>query len=181
MAQPKSNNDETKINSTKPKTVKVASIQAPSIFKDTQANIKLFTKLIKEAASKGAKFIVLPEASITGYASQDFKHSWCIPTSSRRVHLDKTTFTGHDPEPYAELKYGKMIEYFQTLCKQLKIYLTVPYVEKVACNINTETAHYVNSQNKFFEDYKYKFYNSITLINPFGNIVGHYRKTNLWP
>ena len=72
MAEAKSNENETK-----QETVKVASIQAPSVFKDTQANIKLFTTLIKEAASKGAKFIVLPEAAITGYASQDFKHS-CV-------------------------------------------------------------------------------------------------------
>mmetsp|Transcript_31113 Transcript_31113/g.50477 ORF Transcript_31113/g.50477 Transcript_31113/m.50477 type:complete len:317 (+) Transcript_31113:27-977(+) len=159
-------------------TVKVASIQAPSILMDTKANIASFTALIKEAAQNGAKFIVLPEAAITGYASQDFKHSWCIPIKDRMKHLDKKTFTAHDPEPYAEYKDGEMVQHFQRLCKQLQVYLTVSYVEKVDCPaVSVSQEH----QNKFFPDYKCKFYNTITLINPAGEAVSHYRKTNLWP
>ena len=32
--------------------------------------------MVREAARNGAKFIVLPEASITGYLSQDLKTNW---------------------------------------------------------------------------------------------------------
>eukprot|EP01083_Nonionella_stella_P109595 319752_1 len=176
--QPKSG--KTSTQSTGKKTVKVASIQAPSIFKNTQANITLFTKLIKQAAANGAKFIVLPEAAITGYASQDFKHSWCIPIDTRRKHLDKKKFTAHDPKQYAELKDGEMVKHFQHLCAELKVYLTVPYVEKVECPPKNQNDN-ANNISKFFPDYPFKYYNTITLVDPSGQIVGHYRKTNLWP
>ena len=56
--------------------VKVAAIQAASDPGDLAGNTKRFTALIREAARNGAKFIVLPEASITGYLSQDLKTNW---------------------------------------------------------------------------------------------------------
>ena len=74
-------------------SVKVAAIQSPSQFGNINENIKLFTKQIKLAASKGAKIIVLPEAAITGYSSQDFKHSWCTKEKSKFLNSKFTGFS----------------------------------------------------------------------------------------
>ena len=57
-------------------SVKVAAIQASSNFADVSSNIAKFTLLVEEAAQNGAKIIVLPEAALTGYTSQDFKMNW---------------------------------------------------------------------------------------------------------
>ena len=175
--------------------VKVAAIQSPSIMGNIDANIKLFTQQIKIAAKQGAKIIVLPEAAITGYSSQDFLHSWCTKDKSR--HLG-SAFTGHDPCNTAQFKDGQIVKYFMTLCKKLKIYLTVPYIEKAKnpnyippkLDNNNDDTKDDSKQNENKNDYppimedediEFLYYNSITLINPSGNVCGHYRKTNLWP
>src|SRR5262245_20744426 len=59
-----------------PKTVKVAAVQCSSNLGDVAGNTKKLTTLTKEAAKNGAKFVVLPEAAITGYLSQDLKTNW---------------------------------------------------------------------------------------------------------
>eukprot|EP01084_Bolivina_argentea_P190929 327989_1 len=103
------------IQTTTMDTVKVAAIQSASIFGDVDANIKSFTMAnqITKAASQGAKIIVLPEAAITGYASQDFTHSWC--TKEKSEHL-QSTFTGIDPCNTAQFKDSSMIKHFILLC-----------------------------------------------------------------
>lgn len=52
------------------RTVKVAAIQAPSVFGDVRGNTARFSRLCEEAAGNGAKFITMPEAAITGYTAQ---------------------------------------------------------------------------------------------------------------
>ena len=155
-------------------TVKVASIQAPSVLGDVKTNVDRFSKLVVEAAESGAKICVLPEAALTGYSSQDFNHSWCVPQKSREDRLDKK-FIQHDPHKAAQPKDGEIVQHFKKLCKELSIYCTVPYVEVVESEPKDE------SQSGYFEWYPYRYYNAITLVSPKGEAVAHYRKTNLWP
>ncbi|MHC4471468.1 MAG: nitrilase-related carbon-nitrogen hydrolase, partial [Planctomycetota bacterium] len=56
---------------TSPETVKVAAVQCSSRLGDSRLNSEKLTALVREAAANGAKIVVLPEASITGYLSQD--------------------------------------------------------------------------------------------------------------
>jgi predicted amidohydrolase len=56
--------------------VKVAAVQFSSDMGTIQKNTEKAVKLCKEAAQNGAKFIVLPEAAITGYLSQDLQYNW---------------------------------------------------------------------------------------------------------
>src|SRR5437868_5883341 len=108
-----------------PATVKVAAVQCSSDLGDTAANTKKLTKLVKEAAKNGAKIVVLPEASVTGYLSQDLKTNW---------HLKgwpiEAGFKGKDPLPFAETVPGPSTDHFCRLAKRLGVYLTVPLVEK---------------------------------------------------
>src|SRR5262245_6500921 len=60
----------------RPLTVKVAAVQCSSDLGDTEGNRKKLTALVKEAAGEGARIIVLPETSITGYLSQDLRTNW---------------------------------------------------------------------------------------------------------
>src|SRR5215216_2976770 len=78
----------------KPKSVKVASIQCSSELGDVAGNRKKLTALVEQAAKNGAKIIVLPETSITGYLSQDLKTNWQLP--GRPI---EKPFQGKDPSP----------------------------------------------------------------------------------
>src|SRR5215218_10088534 len=60
-------------------TVKVAAVQCSSDLGDVKGNRKKLTSLVEEAAANGAKIVVLPEAAITGYLSQDLKTNWHLP------------------------------------------------------------------------------------------------------
>src|SRR2546423_1698675 len=62
--------------SERPATVKVAAIQCSSVLGDVEGNRNKLTALVTEAAAAGAKIIVLPEAAVTGYLSQDLKTNW---------------------------------------------------------------------------------------------------------
>ena len=62
----------------KPRTVKVAAVQCSSDLGDVEGNRKKLTGLVEQAAKEGAKIIVLPEASVTGYLSQDLRTNWLL-------------------------------------------------------------------------------------------------------
>ena len=63
----------------RPATVKVAAVQCPSDLGDIPGNTRRLTTLIETAAREGAKIVVLPEAAVTGYLSQDLKTNWHVP------------------------------------------------------------------------------------------------------
>src|SRR5438132_13828187 len=81
----------------KPKTVKVAAVQCSSDLGEVAANTKKLTALVKEAAANGAKIVVLPETSITGYLSQDLKTNWHL----KGMPIEPQ-FKGKDPKDFAE-------------------------------------------------------------------------------
>lgn len=145
---------------TGPKTVKVAAIQCSSTMGDVAANREKLLRLTEEAARHGAKIVVLPEASITGYLSQDLKTNW---------HLDgrpiEPVFQGRDPKGVAETVPGPSTRAFASEAKRLGIYLTVPFVEFVPGAGSREE----------------RYFNTVCLASPTGEIVAHYRKLTPWP
>jgi predicted amidohydrolase len=141
----------------KPVTVKVAAVQCSSELGDVAGNRKKLTALVEEAAKNGAKIIVLPEASITGYLSQDLKTNWRLAGWP----IEKA-FVGKDPAPFAETVPGPSTDHFAALAKQLGVYITVPLVEVERAKTP-------------------RFFNTVCLAAPTGQIVAHYRKLTPWP
>ena len=139
-------------------TVKVAAIQCSSIFGDDAANRQKLTALIEQAASNGAKIVVLPEAAISGYLSQDLHTNWHL----RGWPMD-SSYTGRDPSAVAETVPGPSTRQFGALAKRLGIYLTVPFIE----------------MDRHFDPPH--FYNTVCLVSPKGELVVHYRKLTPWP
>lgn len=142
-----------------PATVKVAAIQCSSDLGAVEANRAKLMKLTEEAAGKGAKFIVLPEAAITGYLSQDLKTNWQL--KDWPIEPD---FKGKDPKGFAENVPGPSTKAFADLAKRLKVYITVPLLEFVESKDETP-----------------KYYNTVCLVSPKGEMVAHYRKLTPWP
>src|SRR5262245_56727744 len=107
-------------------TVKVAAIQCSSDLGEVEKNREKLTSLVREAASIGAKIVVLPETAVTGYLSQDLKTNW---------HVDgwpiEAAFKGRDPATAAETVPGPSTEHFCDLARELQIYLTIPLLERV--------------------------------------------------
>jgi predicted amidohydrolase len=124
---------------------------------DPEANREKLTSLVREAAGNGAKIVVLPEAAISGYLSQDLRVNWHAPGKPL-----EPAFTGWDPELAAEPVPGPYTEHFAALADELDIYLTIPFVEE-AGPIEARI-----------------YYNTVCLASPDGEIVAHYRKLNPW-
>jgi predicted amidohydrolase len=143
-----------------PRTVKVAAVQCSSDLGDVDGNRKKLTALVMEAAGQGAKIIVLPEAAITGYLSQDLRTNW---------HLDgwpiQPVFQGKDPLPFAETVPGPSTAHFCQLARQLHVYITVPLVEREVRDSPVRP----------------RLFNTVCLASPKGEIVAHYRKLTPWP
>jgi len=143
-----------------PRTVKVAAIQCSSELGNVAANSKKLTGQVKEAATNGAKIIVLPEAAITGYLSQDLKTNWHV----QGLPIEPQ-FVGLHPEGFAETVPGPSTRRFCKLAGDLGIYLTIPLLEV-----------------DFHEGKdKPRYFNTVCLASPRGKLVAHYRKLNPWP
>ena len=154
------------------KTVKVAAIQCSSNFGAIEENRNKLTALVRQAAVGGAKIIVLPEAAITGYVSQDLRTNWHV--AGRPL---EPIFRGVDPVRAAETVPGKSTEHFCALAKELQVYLTIPLIEREGdlsepVNDNSNEPGAANSL---------KYFNTVCLANPEGKLVAHYRKLNPWP
>jgi len=142
-----------------PSTVRVAAIQCSSEFGAVEANRAKLTGLVREAAAAGAKFIVLPEAAITGYLSQNLRVNWHVeglPLEPR--------FEGVDPKDAAEFVPGPSTEHFARLADELNVWLTVPLLE---ADDRMRRAR--------------RYFNTVCLVSPAGELVAHYRKLTPWP
>jgi predicted amidohydrolase len=140
--------------------VKVAAVQCSSDLGAVAANTKKLTALVTEAAQNRAKIVVLPEACITGYLSQDGKTSWHV--EGRPMDNE---FTGKDPAGIAETVPGPSTKHFCKLAKDLGIYLTIPLVE----------VDLLGGADKP------KYFNTVCLASPKGELVLHYRKLRPYP
>ena len=139
-----------------PETVLVAAIQCASKFGDPAANRGKLKDLIGAAARRGAKIIVLPEAAVTGYLTDDIETAWQVGDRALSEGLK-----GADPKDAAETVPGPSTEFFGKLADQYGVYVTVPLVE-----VDRRTGNY---------------YNSSVLLGPDGRILLHYRKRDPWP
>jgi len=138
-------------------TVQVALVQSASEIGAVQANLARLECHIRNAAGRGAKIVVLPETSVTGYLSQDLQTNWGLkgrPQSFPRAL---------DPTKYAETREGCSVRQMASLARELGIYITVPYLERDGD----------------------RFYNSITLVGPESQpespALAHYQKNCPWP
>jgi predicted amidohydrolase len=151
---------------TRPQAVKVAAVQCSSVLGNLEQNRSKLAALVNEAAANGAKIIVLPEAAITGYLSQDLRTNW---------QLDgwpiEPVFRGKDPLPFAETVPGESTRRFCRLAKELGVYLTIPLVERA----------YDDGADHATEETKSRLYNTVCLASPSGELVAHYRKLTPWP
>jgi predicted amidohydrolase len=137
-----------------PGYVTVAAVQCSSELGDVAGNRKKLATLVEEAARHGARIIVLPEAAVTGYLSQDLHTNWHLPGRPLEPN-----FRPRDPRPFAEAVPGPSTRFFGELARRLHVYLTVPLVEKDGSRL----------------------YNSVCLLSPSGEVVAHYRKLTPWP
>ena len=133
-----------------------AAIQAVSKMGDPAANRRHLEALVRKAADKGAKVIVLPECAIPGYMTKDIETTW-------RVGRRKTSYglRGISPENIAETVPGVSTRAFAKLADELNVYLTVPILE-----FDPRTGRYINT---------------LVLTGPDGKQLLHYRKLNPWP
>ena len=137
-------------------TVKVAAIQFASELGGTEVNRSRLEAFIRDAARNGAKIVVLPETCIQGYLSFDLETAWQVeglPVSEG--------VRGISPEAVAETVPGPSTQALGKLARELAIYLTVPLLERDATSG--------------------KYYNTLCLLGPAGELVLHYRKLNPWP
>ena len=149
---------------TRPAVVKVGAVQCSSNLGDVEKNREKLTVLVQEAASNGAKIIVLPEAAITGYLSQDLKVNWHVAGKP----IEGTFVMEQDPLKFAETVPGPSTRWFAKLAAKLGVYITVPLVE-------------VGSGPDGAAAKDPHFYNTICLVAPNGQLVAHYRKLTPWP
>ena len=139
-----------------PSTVRVAAVQFISQWAKPAENRKALEPLVREAAKRGAKIVVLPETAVTAYMSHDLRRTWQVDARPLTRGLQ-----GVSPEGLAETVPGESTRVFGALAKELGIYLTVPLVE-------------VDPKQR-------KHFNTIVLVDPQGRIALHYRKLNPWP
>jgi len=138
-----------------PGTVRVAAIQYISAWAQPRRNRQGMKSLVREAAERGARIVVLPETAIPGYMSQDIRQTWQAEGRSVSAGL-----RGRSPKRVAETVPGESTRELGRLAKDLGIYLTVPILE-----VDRETGSY---------------YNTLVLLGPDGEILLHYRKLNPW-
>jgi predicted amidohydrolase len=154
-------------------TVVVASLQASSAFGSVEANTSKFTALCRQAAAAGAKILVLPETSISGYLSEDLSRNWCLPGRANRYPV------GVHPCTVAQDAAGPIVQHFCTLAFELQCYITVPFLEVVhAGPASSDSDGECSQEASAREDL---FYNSISLVGPKGTVCAHYRKNFPWP
>ncbi len=139
-----------------PATVRVAAVQFISAWAKPAENRKALEPLVREAAKRGAKIVVLPETAVTAYMSHDLRRTWQVDAKPLTRGLQ-----GVSPEGLAETVPGESTRVFGALAKELGIYLTVPLVE-------------VDPKQR-------RHFNTIVLVDPQGRIALHYRKLNPWP
>jgi predicted amidohydrolase len=142
-------------NTSRP-TVLVAAIQFASEFNKAELNRKRLTPLIREAASRGAKIVVLPETAVQGYLTYDIHTGWFAEGFHSTEGIKDVP-----ARSAAEEVPGPSTDYFRQLSKELGIYLTVPILE--------------------VEKSSGRFFNALCLVDPEGTVLLHYRKRNPWP
>jgi len=139
-----------KNNNTMENTIKVAAAQISPVFLNKQQTVEKACKTIEEAALKGTKLIVFPEAFISGYPDW----VWLIPNSKsaelNQLYTELVTNAVSIPDNSTD-----------KLCKAAK-------------NNNINVVIGINERNT--ETSNSSLYNSILFIDDHGKIIGKHRK-----
>lgn len=98
--------------------VRVAAIQCPSVMGKTAENIANITNLVRQAAQRGAKIVVLPECSLQGYLDPINWKSW---SRSGDAVMPVVSVAETVPGPSTTL--------FGVLADELNIYLCIGLIE----------------------------------------------------
>lgn len=135
-----------------PATVRVAAVQMHSLFGRPAANRARMERLARQAAARGARIIVFPEAAVPGYMSADGE-IWTDPQTRPGE--------GRSLAGVAEPADGESVRRFAALARELKVCIVVPFIER--------------------DEAAGKYYNAQVLVGPDGRTLAHYRKLNPWP
>jgi predicted amidohydrolase len=100
-------------------TVRVAAIQCPSVMGETAGNVRNISGLVRQAAGRGAKIVVLPECSVQGYLDPTTWTSWSTSGVGDTMPVRGVA----EPVP------GPATELLGRLADELNIYLCVGLVE----------------------------------------------------
>lgn len=135
-----------------PAAVRVAAVQMCSKFGDPAANRDRMEQLAREAAARGARIVVFPEAAVPGYMS-----------AGGEVWTDPKTRPGEGRSlaGIAEPADGESARRFGALARELRACIVVPFIER--------------------DEAAGRYYNSQLLFGPDGRRLAHYRKLNPWP
>src|SRR4029077_10734851 len=110
--------------------------------------------------------------AITGYVSQDPRTNWHV--QGRPI---EAAFRGIEPAKAAETVPGPSTDHFCALAKELKIYLTIPLLERDG-ELPTQADEADDAPAPAIGP---KYFNTVCLASPEGKLVAHYRKLNPWP
>ena len=133
-----------------PSRVRVAAVQFYSVMGDVERNRAGLAKLVRQAAARGAKIVVLPEAAVSGYADIDEDVYWTSDEQPKEGFVSVSRV--------AEPADGPSARFFAAIARECSIWLTVPFIEKSGGH----------------------FYNTIVLLGPDGAPKIHYRKQHPW-
>jgi len=131
-------------------TIRVGLIQMDGRLYDKQYNLTRAEELIRQAASRGAKIVCTPEASVQGYARVDLPPGTSADAPALVAERAKILAA-------AETIPGPATNRFAALARELGIWIIFGMDE--------------NRRGKLF--------NSAILMNPQGQIVGTYSKVHL--
>ena len=101
-------------------SVRVAAVQSYSRMGALKHNRTLLTKLITQAAGRGAQIVVLPECAVHGYMDPGRDWTW---TSGKAALGEMPVAEVAEPIP------GPSTRHFAALAKKRGIYLVVPLIE----------------------------------------------------
>lgn len=99
-------------------TVRVAAVQCPSAMGATERNLANIGQLVRKAAERGAKIVVLPECAVQGYFDAVEWTSWSAGVDSERPVADVA-----EPVP------GPATRLLSRLADELNIYLCAGLIE----------------------------------------------------
>lgn len=140
------------------RVVRVASIQYAPVFGKPQENRTALIELVRKAALGGAKIIVMPETAVPGYLSANHRVNWQVEGRP----LDPA-YSGRSPAEVAETVPGESSVAFGVVARELKVYVAMTLIEKSG------------------EGDEVRYFNTMCLLSPSGELVGHYRKLHPYP
>lgn len=142
-----------------PSQFRVAAIQFVSEFGNQDGNRERLERFVRRAAAGGAKVVVMPEAALPGYLSNDLQTAWRDPVRRPRASDGRSL----EEAGIAETVPGPLTRRFGELSRELGIYLLITLIERVPTHTGAD------------------YFNSAVLLDPEGSIAAHYRKLNPWP